>query len=796
MLEGLSSTFEPGSGGAALRLLLDLTLKGVVVLATAGLLAALLRRASAAVRHWIWFVAMGSLLCLPVLTLMLPSWHVSLFPLPSFAQTVPPSQPFSSPALAPSPVALPAPASPPAPVARPRASLPSLAPSPPSAPGPPKAEAPSPVVRPDMPVRIREETVLATPSEEAGAGVFSRVASSVWNVGGRAWAVWALVVWALGAMLVPVRLLAGSFFLRRVARRAEPGADAGWRSLVDEIAGRLGVDRPVRIVRSRHTTMPMTWGITRPVILLPAGADEWSEERRWCVLLHEMAHIKRWDCLTQSLAQIACAAQWFNPLVWAAARRLRIEREKACDDLVLRFGARPSRYAMHLLEAARAFRAPRLLPVGAVSMARPSQLESRVRAILDTSLRRRDVGPRAAWGTLVLALLVMMPLAAFTPWAIAPPDDACAKAPDAVCRTPVLAPDLDPVHARPATPAPPDATEREKTVKHLMAALEDADPGVRRRAAYELGERGIEAAAPSLAEALTSDPSPRVRRVAAWALGEIGAGGATKSLTRALAYDAEASVRAKAAWALGEIGDACAADALRRALDDEAPAVRRRAAYALGEIGEKTRWTGARDGASPDLDREARKVRAEATRRGAQASAAREWRDARWSPSRKIEAIFPGWKGAVFDESFGENLEAVFDEAFGENFEAALDESFGENLEAALDEAFGENLEAVIDEAFGENFEASLEETFRDAFEDAFEDPSEDAFEDAGLEDTIHSLSARINGIQSDFDGAFIEELIAIVEEDPESREAGRAVKILKGMDDARARRALESLYQ
>ncbi|WP_457653891.1 M56 family metallopeptidase [Rhodocaloribacter sp.] len=791
MLEGLSSTFEPGSGGAALRLLLDLTLKGVVVLALAGLLAALLRRASAAVRHWIWFVAMGSLLCLPVLTLMLPSWHVSLLPLPSFAQTVQPSRPFSSPALAPSPAALPAPASPPAPVARPRASLPSLAPSPPSAPSPPKAEAPSPAVRPDMPVRVREETVLATPSDEAGAGVFARVTAPVRNPGGRSWAVWALVVWALGAMLVPARLLAGSVCLRRVARHAEPGADAGWRALVDEIAGRLRVARPVRLMRSRHTTMPMTWGIVRPVILLPAGAEDWSEERRRCVLLHEMAHIKRWDCLTQSLAQIACAVQWFNPLVWAAARRLRVEREKACDDLVLRFGARPSHYAMHLLEAARAFRAPRLLPVGAVSMARPSQLESRVRAILDSSLRRRDVGPRAALGTLALALLVMMPLAAFTPWATAPPDEARAEAPDAVRRTPaVVAPDLEPVHAHPATPAPPDTTEREKTVKRLMAALDDADPSVRRRAAYGLGERRIEAAVPSLAEALTSDPSPRMRRVTAWALGEIGDAGATKSLTRALAYDPEPSVRAKAAWALGEIGDACTADALRRALDDAAPAVRRRAAYALGEIGEKTRWTAARDSVTPGFDRDSREGRSGRIRRGVQASAARGWRDERRgrNPARATRADARAGNGTLFDEAFGENLEAVFDEAFGENLEAAFDEAFGENLEAVFDEAFGEDLEAVFDEAFGENLEAVFDEAFEDAFKETFEDD--------GLTDAIHSLSARISGMQTDLDGAFIDELTAIIEEDPKSREAGRAVRILKGIDDPRARRALESLYQ
>src|SRR5436190_8028608 len=137
--------------------------------------------------------------------------------------------------------------------------------------------------------------------------------------------------------------------------------------------------------------MPVTWGWWQPVILVPAEADEWPAERRRVVLLHELAHVKRWDCLTQMIAGLSCAMYWFNPLVWVAARRMCIERERACDDLVLNAGCKASDYAAHLVEIARTFR--RVPQVGAIAMARSSNLEGRIAAIVDASRNRR--APRA-----------------------------------------------------------------------------------------------------------------------------------------------------------------------------------------------------------------------------------------------------------------------------------------------------------------------------------------------------------------------------------------------------------------
>jgi TonB family protein len=134
---------------------------------------------------------------------------------------------------------------------------------------------------------------------------------------------------------------------------------------------------------------PLTYGVFSHTILLPLSANDWTPARRRLVLAHEMAHVKRHDGAGQLLCQIVCAVYWFNPLVWYAVRRLRIERERACDDCVLGLDGNAPDYADHLLQIARGLNAGPALT--AVSMAHPSQLKSRVIAILDSGIRRNPM---------------------------------------------------------------------------------------------------------------------------------------------------------------------------------------------------------------------------------------------------------------------------------------------------------------------------------------------------------------------------------------------------------------------
>ncbi|MFN0149564.1 MAG: M56 family metallopeptidase [bacterium] len=235
------------------------------------------------------------------------------------------------------------------------------------------------------------------------------------------WGAIVLAIWAAGAFVFLVRFAIGMFAASRLARRSTPDMNSGWARELTDLAGALGLSRRVELRRCAEKTMPMTLGAFRPVLLLPREADAWPLLQKRLVLLHELAHIRRWDCLTQIPAQIACAVFWFHPLVWFASRRLYLERERACDDAVLDAGVKASDYAQTLLETARGL-AP--LPAGlaaAAALARSPLIEGRLRAILDPRQSRRPAG---ILGGVLIALVVAalaVPLVALRP---APPPSA------------------------------------------------------------------------------------------------------------------------------------------------------------------------------------------------------------------------------------------------------------------------------------------------------------------------------------------------------------------------------------
>ena len=217
------------------------------------------------------------------------------------------------------------------------------------------------------------------------------------------------LLWAAGTALALAHMAAAWLVMWRIRRTARRFLDA---PLFPALARALGIRRNVELLEVPSGGMPLSFGVFQPAVFLPADAREWREDRRRVVLLHELAHIRRGDLATQAVARAAVSLFWWNPLAWVAWREFVKERERAADDMVLTAGEPATDYASHLLEIARSMQTAPALVSAAVAMARPSQLEGRLMAILDARTNRKSPGPRAALAATVLAVALVAPFAA------------------------------------------------------------------------------------------------------------------------------------------------------------------------------------------------------------------------------------------------------------------------------------------------------------------------------------------------------------------------------------------------
>ena len=225
--------------------------------------------------------------------------------------------------------------------------------------------------------------------------------------GGVDWRLGLILTWAAGFAAMSAQTLAGFAALRRARRAARPFQDPA----IPELLAALGIDARVEALEAAAGCMPVSFGVMKPCVLLPADAAAWSEERRRVVLLHEFAHVRRGDHAAQLIARLALSLYWWNPLAWMAWSEFLKTRERAADDMVLACGAAAPDYAGHLLEIARTMREARAVGWAALAMARPSQLEGRLLAILDADRSRRPHGRAAAWAVAIAAALIVAPLA-------------------------------------------------------------------------------------------------------------------------------------------------------------------------------------------------------------------------------------------------------------------------------------------------------------------------------------------------------------------------------------------------
>jgi HEAT repeat protein/beta-lactamase regulating signal transducer with metallopeptidase domain len=565
--------------------LLESCLRASMVLCAAWAITSAMRRASASTRHFVWMSAIAGAMIATAMSFAGPRW------------TVPVPSPFSSTTAA--------------------AIVPSTAPDVETS----AVTAPSSASRAEttQPAPSLSSTPVARPSIDLTLlGVF---------------------LWAAGALSVLAFVIVGAVGTWWIRRYSTP-LQAAWVDEAHVLAEAFEVNGSIKFVESKAVTMPMVCGVWRPLIVMPHSATEWPDERRRVVVLHELAHVKRRDCLTQALAYLVCAVYWFNPIVWLAARRLRAERERACDDFVLSAGEKGSDYAAHLLDIAQTMRHRSPALVG-LAMARPSQLEGRLLAILDPAIRRSST-LHTRLALLGFVSLVTLPVGAVQLQGSAPADTREAviieePAPPAssapslqAMPTSTRKPESTPVAQAEAQEAPRRQAQLEtlpeaiaagvgaevghavgaevgqalgaklgqqigaalsaqagaaadpKTIEALIGALGDSDPDVREMVVVTLGRMRDPRIVPALLP-LLKDSNTDVREQAVFALARSGDPRATAAVSTMI-DDGSPDVRQQVVHLLGQSRNRDAVPVLIKALKDSSADVREQAAFGLGQL--------------------------------------------------------------------------------------------------------------------------------------------------------------------------------------------------------------------
>jgi beta-lactamase regulating signal transducer with metallopeptidase domain/HEAT repeat protein len=575
----LSSVFALPASNLSMLMMLA---KATIILVSALAITVTMRRASAGARHLVWLVTLGTLLLVPALTAWSPL-QLAILP----ARVVTPL--ISSPVVTAQPVARNASES-----ASPSASL---------SPNATSNTAPS-------------NQNVAT---ESGTGIVSRIQGlSGFSA--------MLAIWAAIMIVLAGWLTYGALAVRGIVKRARPLDSPDWLTPLYEVSDRLELDEAPRLLRSEDAKMPFACGVLNPTIVLPAECDNWTPDRRLAVLLHELAHVRRHDLAGHTLGRLACAVYWFHPLVWTAAKQLRSESERACDDLALACGARPSDYAEHLLDIVTSVRHDST-PAVALAMARRKEFEGRMLAILDPELRHSSPSRWQSAGLIASLALVAIVVGAAAPAQRAAPAPALSAASDHRADEIALAPPTesenfpDKKTEKPAEldaksqPAYPNSGERgvasiaqnmirqftqntqtnvqTQTNVKVTPVDKAAEPAER---AWQMEPekskpqgKGTDDRPILLANVLRTDTSASLRRIAAWGLSEYAETSvATEALATALRRDSNSGVREMAAWALSNAdnGSPAAMDALVAAMRDSEPKVRATAVWALGELGD------------------------------------------------------------------------------------------------------------------------------------------------------------------------------------------------------------------
>ena len=395
----------------------------------------------------------------------------------------------------------------------------------------------------------------------------------------RPWTTWAAVAWVLGGLLAFVWIGFGKMGLILVERKSRLFSGESKTVLLDDLRRNLGLRRHVRLFQNPTTAAAINRGIARPRIILPSEAMGWNSERLRVVFLHELAHIKRLDSIVDVFINVALVVFWFHPLVWLACRRLRAERERACDDAVLTAGIKASDYASHLMEVASEVGSKSKPLWQVVTISQGSSLKDRLLCILDPKLNREKARPLYGIPSVILLAGMLLPIASARLWNT---PARAALGPSGSVPGKVRATEESPFGKESTGPNPASDTDSSPRVRVLVDMLGHEDTDMRILAVRSIAGLPAEVRLEPLLLAMANDVT-EVRKIALAGLAVIEEPRAWLALEKAL-EDASSEVRLEAVKAVASLEPRVAVPLLIKAMNNEVARVRRIAIRKLIEI--------------------------------------------------------------------------------------------------------------------------------------------------------------------------------------------------------------------
>jgi beta-lactamase regulating signal transducer with metallopeptidase domain len=224
------------------------------------------------------------------------------------------------------------------------------------------------------------------------------------------WTAWLALTWMAGAMVMLLRAGVKVAGAEKLRRSCQPLADEPIAALVAEACRAVGLACKIRVAVTDKLTSPAVVGVLVPTLILPLSLfTTLTPTQIQFVLLHELAHIRRGDYLTNLFQLFAEALLFFNPAVWWISHQVRREREACCDALAIELSGAPADYARTLVRVAENILqpAPAAAPAFGDDGREPSSLADRVQRLVIPGYRP---ALRLTWRAMLTSLLVGMAL--------------------------------------------------------------------------------------------------------------------------------------------------------------------------------------------------------------------------------------------------------------------------------------------------------------------------------------------------------------------------------------------------